>query len=339
MKNAFAFIKRRKFILIGVLVVVMLGLFYWNRQRQAKVPLTFTTPERGELIKTLEVSGNVTAKEYAKMRFAAGGKLVFIGAKEGDVVKKNKTIATIDQATLRKTLEKSLNSYEQERLDWDQTLDNSKDRTLPKAEDRTKSKSQIDLENTILDVQTTTIAINNTVLSAPFDGVLISSPAQFPGVHVLATDTFEFINPNTLLFQALVDEIDVNSIKNNQNVKITLDAYPDDPIETSINFISFKSFQSETGTAFLIEMPILDSDINRFRIGLNGDAVIELERKENVVSIPLDAITERDDKSYVQVKVDEFTSQEREITVGMETDDRVEVVGGLSEDEEIVLPS
>lgn len=333
------FLKRWKLIAVLILILALGGFWYYRTQASSKEKLTFVTPDRGELIKTLEVSGNVTAKEYAKMRFAAGGKLVYVGAKEGDTVSKGKAIATIDQASLRKNLEKSLNFYEQQRLDWDQTLDDTKDRALPKSEERTKASEQITLENSVIDVEITSIAIRDTVLAAPFSGVLISSPAQFPGVNLSPTDTFEFINPNTLIFQALVDEIDIDTVKNSLPVKITLDAYPDETIDSTIKFISYKSFQSETGTAFLVEMPLSAADINRFRIGLNGDAMIELERKDNVLSVPLDAITERDDKTFVQVKVDDYTSEEREIQVGMETDDRIEVVSGLSDDDQIVLPN
>lgn len=339
MKKIFQSLRSRWKLVVGVLIVSAIIFFFWNRQRmKAATPLTFVQPERGTLVKTLEVPGNITAKEYAKMRFAVGGKLTYVGAKEGDVVKKGKTIATIDQAALRKDLERSLNTYEQERLDWDQTLDDVQDRTLPESEQRSKSKSQIDLENTVIGVQATTIAINNTVLSSPFNGVLISSPAQFTGINLLATDTFEIINPSTLLFQALVDEIDIHTIGLNQPVAITLDAYEDETINSQISFISYKSYASETGTAFLIEIPIQSTDVNHFRIGLNGDATIEVGRKENVLSIPLDSIIERDDKTYVQVKTSDTTSEEREISTGLETDDRIEVTSGLSEGDSVVLP-
>ncbi|HPS40940.1 MAG TPA: efflux transporter periplasmic adaptor subunit, partial [Candidatus Woesebacteria bacterium] len=58
-----------------------------------------------------------------------------------------------------------------------------------------------------------------------------------------------------------------------------------------------------------------------------------------VLTIPLDAISERDNKTFVKVKADNDEQQvEREIKVGLESDDKVEVLEGLSESDQVVLP-
>lgn len=323
-----------------MLIVVLggIGFWYYRRVNANKEVLTFIKPERGTLTKTLEVTGSVTAKEYATLRFSGGGKLTFLGAKEGDFVKKGKTIATIDQRSLRKSLEKSLNEYDQERIDWDQQLDDTKDRWLPVREDRTVDKNQIDLEQTVLDVEINDIAITNTVLTAPFDGILVSLPSPVSGVNLSVTDAFEFVNPDTLIFRAQVDELDIAQVSQGQKASIELDAYPDEKIDTMVNFISYKSAQTSTATIFLVELPLDDPDLNRFRIGMNGDTTILLEEKNDVISVPLEATTERDEKWFVNVKTSEESYEEREIKVGLETDDRIEVTSGLSDSDEIVLP-
>jgi multidrug efflux pump subunit AcrA (membrane-fusion protein) len=80
-------LKKRWKIIAFILLLTAGGLFWYYRTTEAqRVVVETIQPERGTLTKTLEVSGFVTAKEYVKMRFAAGGKVVFLGAQEGDWV-------------------------------------------------------------------------------------------------------------------------------------------------------------------------------------------------------------------------------------------------------------
>jgi multidrug efflux pump subunit AcrA (membrane-fusion protein) len=71
---------------------------------------------------------------------------------------------------------------------------------------------------------------------------------------------------------------------------------------------------------------------------MNGDVAIEVDRAPAALTIPINATRQRDDKTYVDVRTGEKTYQEREITVGLESDDKVQVLSGLNESDEILLP-
>jgi RND family efflux transporter MFP subunit len=339
MKSLVSKLKHRwKLLTVISIVLALFGIFYYRTQSQNQVTVTFVRPERKNLVQTLEVSGVIDAKERARLRFVAGGKITYVGAKEGDAVKKWQTIATIDQATLKKQLEQDLNLYLKERWDWEETRDDVKDRALDTTEKRSVEKQQFDLENTVLDVEIRSIAINNYRLTAPFAGVLTVSPAAVPGVTVLATDYFEIVNPNTLIFRAAIDETDISKVNLDQTGQIRLDAYSDETIDSKVAYISFTSSESSSGTVFLVELAIPSSDLQKYRIGMNGDVAIKLAEREQVLAIPLISTRERDDKIYVDVKTAAGTTEEREITTGLETDDEVEVLSGVTESDEIVLP-
>lgn len=324
-----------------LIIVVGAGVFFWFYRRQQANQVVWETvrPERGSMTKTIEIGGAVTAKEYAHLRFAAGGKIVYLGAQEGDTVKKWQTIASIDQRSLRNSLQQNLNQYSKERLDWDQQKDDVKDRALPKEEERSVQKNQLDLNNSVLSVEATDIAITNTVLSAPFAGVLVSSPTNVTGVTLMATDVFELVNPASLIFLATIDELDIAQIENGLSAQIELDAYPDELIASAIQKISYKSVQTSSGTVYQVELSLPPQEnLHRFRIGMNGDAIITLAEKDDVLSLPIEAITSRDNKNYVTVKTGEDTSEEREVEIGLETEDRVEILSGVTEADEVILP-
>lgn len=339
LKALFSQLKRRWKLIAILILIIGGGGFFWYRRSQAAQPtLTFTQPTYRDLTKTLEVSGLLDAQEKATLRFALGGKLVYLGVKEGDTIKKNQVIAGIDQQELKKRLSQDLNSYTQERLTWEQTLDDLEDQAPTTANGRDKQIAQLQLDNTVASVEVRDIAIKETRLISPIKGILVTAPATTTGINLLATDVFEVINPETLVFKAAVDESEIAQVAIGQTAEITLDAYPDDPFTTQISYISPKSQSTATSTVFLIRLPVAgDPLLTRYRLGMNGDVVITLETKKNVLSIPLDATKQRDGKTFVDVKTADATA-EREITVGLETDEFIEVLSGLQTEDQVVLP-
>lgn len=339
-KRFWRFIKRRWYLwLILLLIVGGIGISVYKKQQASQVDMVFIAPERKDLVKTLDLSCTVDAKERARMRFIAGGKVTYIGAKEGDWVKKYQTIARIDPRTLQKQLEQTLNSYMQERWNWDQTLDDTKDRVLPKDEQRSVDQKQWTLDNQVLNVEIKDIAVSETALTSPIEGVLVTAPSAVAGVQLTGADYFEIVNPETLVCKAAVDEVDIAPVAVGLPVTLSLDSYPDEQLTSSITYISPTSALADTGTVFVVEAPLPGvSDLSKYRLGMNGDASITLQTKPDVLVIPLEATREVDGKTFVDIKTSDTTTTEREITTGLETDDEVEVLSGLTEQDLLLLP-
>jgi multidrug efflux pump subunit AcrA (membrane-fusion protein) len=160
-----------------------------NRQQKQA---TFNTVKasRQDLVSSITISGRIDAKEKAQLRFIAGGKVVYLGAKQGEAVKKWQNLATIDRSSLQKQMDQNLNLYMKERYDFENTRDDIKDRSLDTAEIRDVAKQQYDLENQVLNVEIQDIAIKNTTLTAPFAGILTVAPTNVTGVQLLASDVF-----------------------------------------------------------------------------------------------------------------------------------------------------
>ncbi len=331
--------RRKKTVVIAVLLLVGAGIWWTRSQASEEIQYNFISVEQRELTKTLDVSGYVDAKQKARMRFQAGGKVVYLGAKEGDSVKKWQTIATIDQATLQKQIDQDLNNYLKERWDWENTRDDIKDRAIDTAEQRSVEKEQFDLENTVLNVEIRDIAIQNTVLSAPFDGILTVSPTTTTGIQLSPTDFFEVVDPTSMIFRAAVDEVDIALVEMGQSAVLSLDAYSDLEIDSSVGYISFLSTETSSGTAYVVEFPLTQEQSSHLmRIGMNGDASIKLESIDDALVIPLIATKERDGKTYVDVRTGENQVEEREITIGLETETELQVLSGLSASDQIALP-
>lgn len=336
----FPSIIKKRWKLSAIVLLVGIGLGYYLLQSQAaKNPeINTVSPAKRDLKKTLTVAGVVDAKQKARVRFASGGKIVYLGASEGGTVNKGQTLATIDAKALEKQLDSSLNTYMQERWLWENTLDKNENEILDDTERRIQDISQFELNKKVLQVEMQDIAVRESALYAPFSGILTVVPATVTGVQLGPTDYFELVNPNSLIFRAQVDENDIAGVLLGLPTIVSLDSYPDQELNSTVNYISYTSAQSTSGTIFFVEMPLPDSDLNTHRIGMNGDVAIILEEKSDVLSIPIEAIRERDNRVFVDVLIAENVSEEREIKTGLETDDYIEVVSGLSESDRVVLP-
>lgn len=338
---SFSFLKNKWMIVI--LVAIFLLVFYavYKSKSQTKV-IAYAPVKRDMVEQTIEVPGRVDAVIKADLKFLAGGKLVSLPVLEGQTVKKGQRLASIDASDLQKNLESSLRDYSSTRDDFDQGIDDRKDKALSDSLRRAADKLQNSLDKSVLTVELRDIAIKNASLVSPIDGIVTAVPVDTPGVQVLASDVFEVVNPDTLFFNAEVDEADVGLVSQGTPVRISLDAYPNEHVDGVITYIGLKaqnSSKSSGGTIFPVKVLLPNVSITKFRLGMNGTMTIILARKENVLTVPLEATSQTDGKASVKVK--STTNKEgelRQIQTGIEGDTSVEVISGLDENDEVVLP-
>lgn len=71
--------------------------------------------------------------------------------------------------------------------------------------------------------------------------------------------------------------------------------------------------------------------------GMYASTELELDRRANAVTVPVQAITRKEGKTLVLLVNQQRKLESREIVTGLETPQRVEVVSGLNEDDVIVI--
>lgn len=71
--------------------------------------------------------------------------------------------------------------------------------------------------------------------------------------------------------------------------------------------------------------------------GLYADAELDLDRKKNIPSVPVQALNHQGDKTTVFMVSVDGTLQERAVQVGLQTSSDAEIVSGLNEGEEVVV--
>lgn len=290
--------------------------------------------KRGSISQTVSASGEITAATQVDLKFQTSGQLAWVGVKEGDRVKKWQALASLDKNELEKRLQKDLSTYLEERTEFDDTQDQYPGAPLTDLIKRLKERAQIDLDQTVLDVEIRDIALKYSVLVSPIAGIVTHLDVPVAGVNITpAAAVFTVADPESLIFAAQVDETDIHAIKEGQGVQLTLDAFPDQKFSSQVSQISFTSQNSRGGgTVFLVKIPLPELEGVQFRIGMNGDAEFLVRSAEDVLTMPIEALLS---DNQVWVKRGESFGK-TEVKTGIETGAEIEILEGLSQGDEVV---
>ncbi len=333
----FNWVKSHKIISLVILLFVSFGIYRFVQSK--KVEYTQYTVESRDIRETFELSGKVAAGTQATLRFGAGGLITYMGAKEGDTVKKWQTLASVDSRQLQKTLDQKLNLYAIQRGTFDQTIDDN-DNSVPDGDlartlKRLLEKNQYQLDNTVRDVEYLDLSLKLARLSTPIAGVLVHSPIDTASVQVAPTDTWVVIDPASLYFSADLDETDLKRASVGQKVLVTLDAYPDWTFETKIDSISYSPKETSAGTTYEVKLS-LSGDVADLRLGLNGTAAIILQDKTGVLTLPSSALFVTGGSTTTVVKNGQ-KYEEKKLETGIENDGMVEIISGLGESDHVYV--
>jgi len=332
------------FFLIGILI----GIVVWKviiipKQEATAISKSKSfTVVRDTIKETITISGELEAEEKITLRFQSSGLLSWIGVKQGEFVKKNQPIASLDQKELQKNLQKYLNTY----LDSRWTFDQNKDEYRQPAQgywglswdqrndlDRALQKSQFDLNNAVLDVELKDIALKYANIYSPIDGIITHIGSPVAGVYVTpAQAEFEIINPNSIYFSLLPDQTEVTKLSASMSADIVFDSYPDEKATGTIQTIAFTPKAGETNTVYEVKItyPFGDESLNKYRIGMTGDATFTILDKPDVLIVPLTFLKTEKDKKYV-MKKSGSKKEKIYVDVGIESEQMAEITGGLSD--------
>lgn len=327
--------KKNKKVTAAILLMVII-LFFIFRPKPPK-PITIVTVKKGTVIQSVSASGTIFSPTMVNLTFLAGGKLSYVGVKKGDRINKYQVIATLDQRTAQKNLENALIAYSQQRLTFDSTQEANGNRkpvdALNDTMRRLLENNQYDLNKTINSVELSAIAKEQSTLVSPISGIVIRADVTVAGVNIGATTTYTVADPTNLVLYADVDESDISKIKQGQQMNIVLDAYPEETLELTVVSVDFASHTTSTGgTAYTVEAAI-PNETDKYKIGMNADTDIIINKKESILTIPLSSLID-DDHIYVQKGK---TYEKRVVKLGIQSDTTAQVLSGLSAGEKVAL--
>lgn len=117
-----------------------------------------------------------------------------------------------------------------------------------------------------------------------------------------------------------------------QEAQITLEALEDQLFTGVVTQVSDRTSGSEGSAKYTVEITVDKEE--SMRVGMSASAVIITDKKENVVTIPSDAVQEQGPRMFVYTQYDSekgVLSGIQEVETGMSDGEKVEITSGLEE--------
>lgn len=331
------FLKRRWYLVLIVLAIAGFVFFrYQNAASAAKSKTDTYRVKRQDLRETLTLSGEVDADENVSLRFQTSGRLAWVGVKEGDYVKKNQVIASLDQRDLKNRMQKYLNTYSSQRLAFDQTRDDYWNKqydlseTVRRSAERTLQDSQYDLNNSVLDVELQNLSMEYSNLWSPIEGIVTHIDTPFAGVNVTpAGSEFQIVNPDTIYLTVSAEQSDVVHVKKGMKGEVIFDAYPDDVYSGRVDYISFAPMSGQTGTVYKVKV-LLDARSMKLplKLAMTSDVTFVIREINNAIGVPLKFFKKDDRGEYLNIERN-GKREKAYVKRGDEVDDMIEVKNGV----------
>lgn len=320
----------KKFVIAVVLLIVIYSVGNRGARKEALIETQKAQVE--DIKKVVTATGIIRSQAEANLKFQTSGKVAYISAKQGDYVKRGQLIAKLDTEDLQKRLKGDLNLYFKERLDFEDVKDSQPGGPATAALKRIAQRAQADLDNSVIDVELRDLALKYSNLYSPIEGYITQNPQVLAGSNVLATETIVAVaDLDNLEFIAEIDEVDIGQIKEGQAAVISLDAFADQQIEANVKTISKKAITTSTqSTVFEVIFKLPEN--GDFLLGMNGTIEVQIEKKDDVLSIPPQALI---DEKHVWLKKD-GAYIETEVSTGLESDEKLEIISGIADWEEVV---
>lgn len=332
-KKIFKWIKTHKKIslIIIIALIILVAIF---RPKNTTI-ITTQKALQGDLIKSISITGSIESQNSVNLTFQSGGTVTYIGAYEGDSVYVGQAIVSLDRQKLQATFRQAQQDFTAAKAASEQYYDGHKNATESYDEKVTRTALDATQNKAYDQMIKAQKDLNDSTLYSPIEGIVTREDVKQIGVNITAATTFTVTDPNSLDFKMDVDEADIGSVKTGQEVNIVLDSYPDETFRVQIANIDFTTHTTSTGgDAYTVKANFTNDNTDyKYRVGMNGNAEIILDQRENVVYIPLASIFD-DNKVYVKNR---NKYELRTIKLGLENDTNVQALSGVKENEEVVL--
>lgn len=176
---------------------------------------------------------------------------------------------------------------------------------------------------------------DGTYLTASYDCVIASYTVPETGSKCTSSHFVTVENLENLTMSLSIPESEISQVKVGQNVTITLSAYEDKTYTGTISKINATGTYASSGSTFT-GMVSFENDGN-IKIGMSASCSILLEKAENCIAVPIEAVQTEEDYKYVVVVKEDGTTENRQVEIGIANDSYVQIISGLEEKETIQM--
>lgn len=347
-------------IAAAVLVVLLAGYFGVEMLLAPAVEVhmataAWTSPAQSDAV--LTASGYVVAQRKAAIASKATGRIMALNVVEGDRVKEGEIIARLEDSDMRAALEQAragLRVNEADLKDAQRNFERQKvllSKNLSTQAEYDAAEAQLqrvaaNIEVAKAGVTAAEVALENTLIRAPFNGTVLTKNADLGEMVVpmaasagSKSAVVTIADMASLQVEADVSESTIERVLVHQPCEITLDAYPGVRYEGYVDKIVPTADRSKATVLVKVAFKQYDGrvlpEMGAKVLFLTRPAEAKTMNEKPFLSLPQTAIATRDGKKVV-FRVEDNKAVAVPVTTGRELGASVEIVDGITVGEKVI---
>ncbi|WP_425058291.1 Macrolide export protein MacA [Sporomusa carbonis] len=326
-----------------VIVAVLAGLaaggaMYFKKSSTPVVAETTVTVGRGDVQAAVSATGTISAVNSVDISSRVTGLITEVRVKENDMVKAGQVLVVLDDTSIKAQVAQ----YQAQLANYAAIYERSKKLAAVGGE----SAQQLDADRTNYLVAQSTYnnyvsQLEYYVIRSPIDGMVVGKPTPAGQTVAQGISSPQVImtiaDMSQMQIKLLVDETDIGKVKAGQKVSFTVDAYTNKTFTGTVTSIS----KSATTSSNVVYYPVyvdINSPQGLLYPTMTARATINVGESKQALVVPLSAVKEEKGQKYVQLLV-EGKPQSTPVQTGLSDDEKVEILSGLNEGDQIVLPA
>jgi membrane fusion protein (multidrug efflux system) len=294
------------------------------------IPVETARPSRGDIKAMYSGTAPIEAFADATVIAKVGGEIREILAEEGDDVSRGQIMARLDGDRLRLEMEQAEANLHKLQRDFKRNVD-LKEKGLISAGDFEKIQYEMEALQATHDLAA--LELSYTEIRAPIDGIVSERFIKLGNTIDENAKAFQVTSLEPLVSYLHVPEREFRRLDPGQTASIVVDALQNTRFDATVARIS-PVVDAATGT-FKITIEVSDKT-RRLKPGMFGRIDIVYDTRAMALQIPRSAIVDQGEQSTVFV-VTNGEVERRFIQTGYASAGNIEVIDGLSDDDEIVV--
>jgi len=283
------------------------GIVACTGKKVSGPPIPLAPVERRDIVVDASATGAVEPINVVEVKSKASGQITQMPVETGTLVKPGDLIVQLDTRDVKNQYDQALADVRaaEAKLQVSEAQKKRSDdlfegRIITAQEHETaaldyansqaalvRGRTNLDLAQQRLEDATVRAPISGTVIekTVSLGQVITSGTSSFGG----GTTLIKMADLNKVRVRALVSEADIGTVQPNMAATVTVDAYPDRPFRGSVEKIEPQAVVQQSVTMFPVLITISNLE-GLLKPGMNGEVSILIERRDNVLAVPNDAI-------------------------------------------------
>ncbi|HUL43961.1 MAG TPA: efflux RND transporter periplasmic adaptor subunit [Bacteroidota bacterium] len=332
--------KRRN--LIGILIIagaVIIAILLYNRSRMqasaqdemlTAVPVTVAPVTRQHLTQDRSLVGTVAANNDVAIVAETQGKVTGVFAEVGQYRSAGTVLIQVDDELKKAALESAETNFEKARKDFDRFTSLVKDHA---ATDQQVEGARLAMKAAEAQFVTARREFNDTRIATPISGIVTARPADVGTYVQRGTVVANVVDISRLKVRLNVAEREVFRLKVGDKVEVTTDVYPGTMFAGAIHTVSAKGDEAHT---YPVEIMLDNPRSHPLKAGMFAAVRFAELSGSDVLAIPREALLGSMKNPQVYV-LSQGTAHVRDIVIGSEYGNLLEVLSGLQEQDSVVV--